>query len=389
MTKKTSGESAKIITSSKTTVFSPFPFLHKIIGVDLAWKKDIVLFDSETEKLTKISPTVDAIKKFIESLKEQTCLLVETGVGDTLKLLAFRAGHVVLEVSGKFVKAYRDEHEIEKSDENDAKAICNYYNEITSNRGSAINLVSKTIGLLPSPFRLFTEAQRQYTELKILYRDYDKFIRAQTRMKNQAVASKKRLEVVGVEKSFLAVVEDTDNGIISSYKSKYEELRKLMTKKLEQCEIWTNCLKKMKGFGPVCAAGLIGELGSTSPDTFEGAKHYSGLLPNELVGKKHNHYLKDLFLGEQKIVSQMILHRIQPWRDVYDNMKVHCAKKHSDWSKIKVERWVRKFVAQKIFKVVYDEMKKVSHVGEECSIDAAKSSQQNASSPTSHTEVLA
>lgn len=314
-------------------------------------------------------------------------MLFEFGGGDTFKIMAFRAGHTVLQVSGKKIKDYRDAKGLIKDDVIDAKAIYDFYMEnggkvvidemrnssdsvrlpsankgggaslsVSKNikailpsstkikkGGSAMAYVKNSVRFLPSPFYLFQESDADIAEIKILFRAHEDLKKEMVREKLKRIAFGMKFKIAQVADDRVKKILFQKDASIVAKEKELEQLKKVLEKKVMQFDVWIKYLKNIKAVGPVIAAGLIGELGGKYFDTDESLKHYCGM-----VAKKEFHDYNRFVKGVLYQFAEQVIRQTTPnWRELYDNMKVFYAGKHADWSKGKVNNYAKKFIETK------------------------------------------
>jgi len=135
-------------------------------AIDWAHKTDGLVILNENEKQFKIEN--------FEPDKEKDILLIETGFP---KYKFFELCKNIFVISGKKVKAYNEENNIEKTHLNDAKAIMALYKKDKEQ------------------FKEFTEKDKTETELLQKYKLYEKLTKDITRMKNMNIAIKREYGV--------------------------------------------------------------------------------------------------------------------------------------------------------------------------------------------------
>jgi len=355
----------------------------QIYAFDWAEKKALTVYDAQTKKVKEVANTIEAFEKFLAKLKTPATLLFEQGGGDTFKIMAYRAGHVVGLVDPKKVKVYRDAQGIAKSDANDARAIYDYFinqgggaTTALSERimpqmppakakkgGGAGRTMSKRIVCdLPAPFSIFTEADAEMAEIKILYREHEKIKVSMVREKNKLRAFALKFEIARVAGDAVGKIRKEAKIEIASKEKRLALLKKELAKKVEPFPVWTH-YKDVKGIGPTIVAGLIGELGAREFSR-GGLKHYSGMVkkytkkighyhsvnnPDGGHASKNNHIKAVLF----QFADCIIKHRTPKWRPLYDSMKKYYAKKHKDWRPGKVDAHAKKFIETKFLEEFY------------------------------------
>jgi hypothetical protein len=362
----------------------------RILSFDWATKKELAVYDSKTDKVKKIANSIEVFEKFLEGLNgEKTIMLFEFGGGDVFKIMAFRASHSIFQVPGKKIKDFRETKDIKKSDEGDARLIYEFWND---NGGESVtgslrnfeeyvplpasenkngesarrDMLSDTIGIVPLSFErkeagsavkkdkniimplpvgfyLFSESNASLAELKILFREHEDLKKEMVREKLKKIAFERRFKLAQVADDRIKKILFHKNASTIAKEKEVEQIKKVLEKKVEQFPIWNNYLKGIKGVGPVIAAGLIGELGDKHFDSDESLKHYAGMVAKRDHGD-YNRFLKSVLF---QFAEQIIKKRTDPWRSLYDDMKIYYQKKHEDWSKGKVNAYTKKFIETK------------------------------------------
>ena len=296
-----------------------------MFSIDWAVKKKFQIYNVSTEKLESIVPGREAFDKFFGMLSDNHSFHIEEGGGDTFKLLALRYGHRVFTTSGKKVKDFRDKLGWDKTDENDAVVI---------------GILAKE---QPQEFYEYKESDILTLKVTILYREYTKLVKDSTRKKNQLYILKNKLELLASEKEVEKIISRRENTIKALGKEVsvvYMQLSKL----LEGHPLWINSLKDIKGVGPVTAAGIIGSVRRFSRFTNrDSLRCFAGMRT-----KKGNYdYNRQLKQALYNFTEGIIQKRTQPWRQLYDDMKIFYKGKHPDWRPAKVDAYARKFVQTK------------------------------------------
>lgn len=359
----------------------------KTLSFDWATKKALTVYNPGTGKTKQVQNTIPAFEKLLATLKDPAALLFEFGGGDTFKIMAFRAGHFVLQIPGKKIKDYRDKRGIEKSDPSDAKLIYDFYvenggeaakgilrNSIlgvrlpSSNKkgaaaigkvrnsfkprlcrpssknkgGSAKVVLRNSAGRVPSPFYLFKESNAKIAEIKILFRTHEDLKKSMVREKNRLFAFNLQFRIAQVADDRINKIQAQKEASIAAKQKELETLKEILKKKLEAFEIWTY-YKRTKGIGPIIMAGLIGELGGRQFEDNGGLKHYAGMVARA-DHKNFNRYVKMILFHFAELVIKT---RTPKWRPLYDSMKIYYAKKHKDWRPGKIHAYAMKFIETK------------------------------------------
>ena len=325
----------------------------RVYSFDWATKKALTVFDSKNQKVKQIPNSIEEFEKFLEKLDGSVTMLFEFGGGDTFKIMAFRAGHTVLQVPGKKIKDYRDTKGIEKSDEADAKLIYDFYIE---NDGRGANRpMRNSIDILLSSFYPFQEIDANISALKIVFRQHEDLKKSMVREKNKLSAFKQVFEIANVaDKEIEKTIFQLEASIIGKEKA-IAGIKKVLEKKVKQFEIWNKHLKDIRAVGPVIASGLIGELGGKHFDNDESLKHYAGMVAKKEF-HDYNRYIKVVLY---QFAEGVIKHRVAKWRELYDNMKIYYRKKHDDWSKGKVNNYAKKFIETKFLLEFWEKWREI------------------------------
>jgi len=314
----------------------------RVFSFDWATKKALRVYDSKTQKVKQISNSIEAFEKFLKGIRDPVAMLYEFGGGDTFKILAFRAGHTVLQVPGKKIRDYREEKGIQKSDSIDAQIIYDFFIE---NGGGSARISLKNISKknMPSSFYLFQEADASIAEIKILFRNHEDLKMQMVREKNKKFAFELQFKIARVADSRIEKIKDQKDAAIAAKEKQLEDLKKILSEKIDQFPIWTGHYQHIKGIGSTIIAGLIGELGGRIFDSDESLKHYAGMVA------KNDHHSFNRFVKATlfQFAEQVIKQRIPGWRSLYDSMKIFYSKKHPDWIKGKVNNHAKKFIETK------------------------------------------
>ena len=300
-------------------------------SVDWAVKKRFQIYNVNLEKLKSISPTREAFDKFFNKLKGDHSFYIEEGGGDTFKLLALKYGHQVFTISGRIVKELREKLELPESDENSARVI---------------GILAKE---QPQEFYEYKEDDKLTLKICLLSREYGKLVEDSTRSKNQLFALKNKMELLTSEKAVKKVIEKRKN-TIKALGKEITTVQGLLFKQVKQHSFWVNCLKDVKGVGPVAAAGIIGSVKRFSrfPNKYS-LRHFAGMIMKK-DNVSYNRYLKQALYN---FVEGIIKSRTQPWRQLYDDIKVYYRKNHSDWEFGKIDNYAKKFVQTKFLDMLW------------------------------------
>jgi len=301
-------------------------------SIDWAIRKNFQIYNVEKDELTSISPTRDAFDKFFSKLSNKDSFYIEEGGGDTFKLLALNNGHKIFTISGKKVKVHREELGIPETDENSAKVI---------------GVLAKE---QPQKFYEYRELDIANLGISICYKEYCKIVEDSTRKKNQLHAFENRLELL-VSKKEVKKIISARKETIKALNKEVSSMNSQLLKSLEKSPLWINYLKDIKGVGPVTAAGIIGSVRRFSrfPSKYS-MRHFAGMVTKK-DNSSYNRHLKQALYN---FVEGIIQGRTQPWREMYDKIKVYYKEKHTDWKPGKIDSYAKKFVQTKFLDVVWD-----------------------------------
>lgn len=293
--------------------------------------KKFQIYNTITEKLICIPPTREDYDKFFDKLSGKDSFYIEEGGGDTFKLLALKYGHKVFTTQGKKVKDLRVKLDIRKTDESDAVVI---------------GILAKE---QPQEFHEYVEEDILTMNICIIYREYIKRVKITAREKNQRFAFENKMELL-TSKKIVAKLLEKKEITIQVLENEKVAMRNQLFKLLEKHPLWINLLGNIEGVGPVTAGGIIGTIRRFSrfPSKYS-LRHFVGVVPK----KDHHDYNRKAGQPLYNFVEQIIKKRTQPWRELYDNMKVYYKEKHSDWSPAKVNDYAKKHVKKKFLDMLW------------------------------------
>jgi len=308
-------------------------------AIDWATKKDLAI-TNDGKKVKFIPATIEEFSKFLNSLNgDKYQFYFEEGGGDSFKLLADRNNHKVFTTLGKNTDERREKLGIEKTDENDVKIIFDMAKDS------------------PELFREFTLLDLITAKICVLFKIRKDTEENLVRAKNRLFALDKRLELLDLgkgKKKLLEKEKATIKALSEKFKLQTNELDKLVKKH----PIWNNYLKDKKGIGAVVAGGLIAGIKRASKyDDKYSLRHYAGMITKK-GNQGFNHQLKRTLYF---FIEGIIKARTPKWRELYDNMKVYYAKKHTDWKKGKINNYAKKFVQTKFLDELYKRMVEVEN----------------------------
>jgi len=296
-----------------------------MFAIDWAVRKKFQIYNINTEKLKSIAPTREAFDKFFDKLSGKHSFYTEEGGGDTFKLLALKHGHKVFTTPGKKVHDFRVELKIQKTDESDVKVIGSLSKE------------------QPQEFYEYQEDDKLTLRICILSREYNKLVKDSTRKKNQLHAFRNKMELLISEKAVAKIIGKRKT-TIEALGKEINLISGQLLKLVEKHPLWINLLSGIKGVGAVTAGGIIGSIRRFSRFTSKySLRHFAGMRTKK-DNPDYNRYLKQALYN---FADQIIRNRTQPWRKLYDDMKVYYKKRHTDWRPAKVGAFAKKFVQTK------------------------------------------
>lgn len=308
-------------------------------SIDWSVKKKFQIYNTNIKELKSISPTREAFDKFFNGLTDKQCFYTEEGGGDTFKLLALNHGHQVFTAPGKKVKDFRERLEVQKTDESDAIII---------------GILAKEQS---QEFYEYQEDDKLTLKICLLYQEYTKLVKDSTRKKNQLFAFKNRMELLTSEKVVKKMIKKRED-TIKALGKEISAMHSQLLKQVEKHPWWINYLKGIKGVGPVTAGGIIGSIRRFSRFSSKySLRHFAGMITKK-DNHSYNRYLKQALYN---FIDQIIRNKTQPWRKLYDDMKVYYEEKHSDWRPGKIDAYAKKFVQTKFLYQMWARRNKVEN----------------------------
>jgi len=311
----------------------------RIYAVDWSTKKDLAI-TKDGQKVKFIPATIEGFEKFLNSLDGAgDQFYFEEGGGDSFKLLANRDDHKVFTIPGKVINDRREELKIGKNDENDVKIIFDMAKE------------------KPRLFRGFALLDIITAKICVLFKIRSDTEQNLVRAKNRLFSLEKRLELLDLGKDKKRLMEK-EKEVIKNLEGKFKLQTNSLGKLVKKHSLWIDYLKNERGVGAVVAGGLIAGIKRASKfENKYSLRHYAGMVTKK-GDQSFNHSLKRTLYF---FVEGIIKARTPVWRDLYDNMKIYYAKKHSDWKKGKVDNYAKKFVQTKFLDNLYKEMAKIEN----------------------------
>lgn len=309
-------------------------------SIDWAARKKFQIYNINNEKLENVSPTREAFDEFFSGLSGKHSFYIEEGGGDTFKLLALKYNHQVFTTSGRKVKEYREKLKLIESDENSARVI---------------GILAKE---QPQEFYKYEEGDKLTLKICLLSREYTKLVKDIVRKKNQLYALRKRMELLTSEKVVKKILERRSS-TIEALEKEANAINGQLFKQVKEHPFWINYLKDVKGVGPIISAGIIGSIRRFSRfSNRDSLRHFAGMITKK-GNCNYNRHLKQALYN---FVEEIIKNRTQPWRKLYDNMKIYYKEKHPDWVPKKIDAYTKKFVQTKFVYKLYEVMKPIENL---------------------------
>ena len=259
-----------------------------MLAVDWAYTKELVLFDGK-----KISRTDQ--RGLVKYLNQET--VIENGAPISLCWNIFRKAklYYILPLA---TKEYRETHNIEKSDEADARVIWG----LAQDRS---NLIEASIN-------------QRGIRLAMLYHMYLTYQKSRVVLENQIRAAK---QYYGDHSGQLFGIELA----LDQLKPKEEGLLKEIDQIAPQMP---PSLAKMKGFGTRIWAGVICVADPQHFNSVNGYLKYCGYINRDVLKNK---FSRDAKLVYWLLTDQIVKQRTEPYRSKYDEIKQTQGELHPEW----------------------------------------------------------
>ena len=259
-----------------------------MLAFDWAYTKELVLYDGE--KLTRTDS-----KGLGKHLNQEAT--IESGAPISLCWNIFRRTKLYYVLPAK-TKDYREKHDIEKSDEADARVIW----ELAQDKS---NLIEASIN-------------QRGIRLAMLYHMYLTYQKSRVVLANQLGAAKRYYgdqteQLFGLELA-LDQLEPKEQGLLN-------EIDRLAPKVPVS-------LAKLKGFGPRIWAGIICVADPHNFNSLNAYLKYCGFIDCRIL---QGNYSRDAKLVYWLLTDQIIRQRTEPYRSKYDEIKQEQGELHPEW----------------------------------------------------------
>jgi len=285
-------------------------------------------------------------------LQPSPSVVLEQGCPMTLIYNLVKAGAVVSLIDNKATENYRKEHDIEKTDENDAKIIWNL-----SQNGAKLQPVTVDDKLL---------------QLHDIYHQYCRFQKARVAMVNMKKALRRQYVGVGESKPLLQstrIIHLTPD--LSPYDIAIDTLHareKTLIKKLGQTAKGlplfeaggesTLLVQSRFVIQPPAIRGLgqriwLGLMVTANPSNFKCLSaylRYCGLTGDVIISHKYNRHARMLY---HMLAESVMKQRDPNFRPIYDKCKADIAEKYPDYKKIHIHNAALNRTATFLAKEIY------------------------------------
>ena len=287
---------------------------ESVISVDWAIRKPIIAFNGRE---TKTYETIDEFKNIVS-----TTILCETGIPRSL----FTIEKPLKIVSGNLVKQKREELNLEKTDENDAKVIYWLYEE------------------KPDLFKLVEQRDVGLELLKKKVKTYMRYEKVKNSIQNMnqgLLREYGEFEDIGKISSIVKICEERS------------EKLKVDIEKILKAHFYkeTKGLTKIKGISFILVAKLLSYTRGFRSHTLDELKSFAGISPHKgkqkIRDNKYSRTLQMILLGKKQIVDELIIFRVEPYRRIYDGYKERLTKERPDETKGYIDNMARRKVADK------------------------------------------
>ena len=301
------------------------------IAIDWSVTRDMV-YTQDGKKVKKIPATKESFQKFLDKLNGDIGLYFEAGGGDVFKLMANQKGYKIFTIPGKRTKEEREKLNIEKTDENDVVII----------HSMAVNK--------PKMFRQFNERDILVSKICIAFKSRQDVEESLVRAKNRLFALESQMDLLNIPKKDREKWIQNKKAIIEQLEKDFTYETKSLEKLVKQHPLWESYFKDEKGIGPAVAGGIISQVKDVKRfDDKYSLRHYAGMITK----KGNNGYNRKLKRALYFFATGIIKNKNPKWRELYDNMKIYYADKHSDWKPGKVNNYAIKFVQTKFLDNFY------------------------------------
>jgi len=301
-----------------------------------------------------------ALVKSMGEVNPSTPLVIlEQGCPPSLVYDILKTGSQVKVISNRATQDYRVEHNIEKTDETDARIIYEL-----SNNGANLTPVSlddKDLQLLElyQRYKRYQKARVAMTNMKKAYVQQFGDGESRSNLKstllvNPSPALEGEGESITPVKSMAGVnpspSDDTlpyDTGIDTLKASENSCLKKIVRLAPPVPETL-----KIKGLGPRLWAGIYITANPANFPTLSSYLRYCGLVNLDQLNHKWNRHARMLY---HMLADEVMKHRDEEFRPVYDKCKADIAEKYPDYTKLHIHNGALNrtatFLAKKIWRV--------------------------------------
>ena len=317
-----------------------------MIAIDWSHTKDLATFDGKKSR----TETAKALLKRLEGesnitkesiVKSQPSIVIEQGCPLSLIYSFAKEGHTVGLIDNHATEAYRQEFNIGKTDENDAKIIYKLAND-----GAKLQTI---------------DASDKMLETHSLYHQYCRYQKARVAM---TLMKKAHERAYGNGESIVMIESKRESQSnpydLSPYDIAIESLQSREKSLLKQMEGGKSktLVESKSTLNPPSIKGLgkriwIGLMVTANPASFKNLSaylRYCGLTSDVVKSHKYNRHAKMLY----HMLAEGILKQKDPeFRPIYDKCKADITESHSDYTKLHIHNAALNrtatFLAKRIF----------------------------------------
>ena len=317
-----------------------------MIAIDWSHTKDLATYDGKKSRIetakSLLKRLVGESRPSVESITIlQPSIVLEQGCPLSLIYSFTKEGHTVGLIDNHATEAYRQEFNIEKTDENDAKIIYKLVDD-----GAKLQTI---------------DASDKMMETHSLYHQYCRYQKARVSM---TLMKKAHERSYGNGESNLFVESRANSQPnpydLSPYDIAIESLQsreKSLLKQMEGGESKT-IIESKYGFNPPSIRGLgkriwLGLMVTANPSSFKnlsGYLRYCGLTSDVIESHRYNRHAKMLY---HMLAEEIMKQKDPEFRPIYDKCKADITEAHSDYTKLHIHNAALNrtatFLAKRIF----------------------------------------
>lgn len=299
-----------------------------MIAIDWSHTKDLTTYDGKKLRVEGIKALLKRIGKdgvgeeSIGSIKSNALfhspisVVLEQGCPLSIVYKLVMAGSNVFTIDNMATQVYRMEHNIEKTDKNDAKIIYELAND-----GAKLQAVDLTDDAI---------------QLYDLYHQYCRYQKARVSMSNMRMAHKRHFG----DSDLLAYDISID-----TLQAREKGLLKQLTKLSLLSE-----MPKIKGLGKRIWVGLVIMANPQNFKCLSAYLRYCGLKEDVIISHKYSRHAKMLY---HLLAEEILRVGTQEDRAIYDKCKADIIERHSDYTKLHIHNAALNRTATFLAKRIY------------------------------------